>query len=146
MRKCDGVTRTRAPTQFVELLMPVELSLGGGGEGGGKKGRGSYARSNHKNEPYLPLWLQDPPPLNASIGRGNDPLNFVCASVFELRVSALLRARLRGQRDCNDTLNGSLGKYGIDCSQCNTRHFDSNFTWYLNDCCGALSAKFKFRI
>ena len=43
-------------TQFAELLVPVELSQSGVGY--------SYARRNHKNEPYLPIAaIRNSPPL-----------------------------------------------------------------------------------
>jgi len=41
---------------------------------------------------------------NASIARGNDPLNLVGDAVAELRVSSSLRKRLRGWRSYNDTV------------------------------------------
>lgn len=51
MRKCGGVTRARAATQFAERLMPVELPWGGSS---------SYVRRNCKNEPFLLLRRRNP--------------------------------------------------------------------------------------
>lgn len=51
MRKCGGVTRARAATQFAERLMPVELPWGGSS---------SYVRRNRKNEPFLLLRRRNP--------------------------------------------------------------------------------------